>query len=239
MGGAVLRDVSALGDVLRTILEAASAANAGMLCITPPPAAGWGDMPDAQSAFAAAGFKRHDWLTLLVDLTVDETTLNERLHRSAPKAIRRAKREGLAVERLTDRAELAERFFRVYARFSGIDAETLTARGLATVDADDRCAYTWFVAVDTAGDVAATLGTCRHGGVAMEVMSSRTPDSTAPAQDLLHWEALCHHRAAGDEVFDLAGVSPSPHTAAEAGIRRFKEKWGGSAVAMPRYDIAL
>lgn len=45
--------------------------------------------------------------------------------------------------------------------------------------------------------------------------------------DLLFWEIIrwCHE--AGLAVLDLSGVAPDPATPKEAGIRRFKEKWGG------------
>lgn len=239
VGGPVLPDPSRLDEVLEAVVPTARSGGAGTLSVLPAPAAGWGDTDEARAAFAAAGFERYPWLTLLIDLTDDEDTLAARLNRNARKAVRRAERGGVVIERVTKRALLPHRFFGPYAMFSHVDPEVLIARGLATVDADDRQAYAWFVAVDAAGVVIGTLGTCRHGGVATEVMSSRAATSDLPAQDLLHWEALRHHRALGDEVFDLAGISPSPQTPAEAGIRRFKEKWGGVPVPMPRYERSL
>jgi hypothetical protein len=112
-------------------------------------------------------------------------------------------------------------------------------RGLAMWDHNDSGVYTWFVALDESGDPVGTLGTYRHAGVATEVMSARDPGFALPSQDLLHWEVIRHHRDAGDQLFDLAGFAPEPADPKEAGIRRFKEKWGGRVVPAPRYDLAL
>lgn len=239
LDGPILSDVGQLPAVLDALLVAARTEKAGAITVTPPPRAGWGDTKRAREIFAAAGYVHRPWLTLLVNLADGEEGLVARLHRSARKAVRRAERAGIVIERLTDRMVLVDRFFRPYAAFSQTDVEALVARGLATVRSDDRHAYAWFVAIDPTGDVVGTLGTCRHGGVATEIMSSRSPSTDLPVQDLLHWEVMRHHRALGDEVFDLAGISPTPLTDAEAGIRRFKEKWGGAPTPVPRYDLRL
>jgi hypothetical protein len=88
------------------------------------------------------------------------------------------------------------------------------------------------------GEALATLGTYRFNGLATEVMSARTSrgiELGLPAQDLAHFEAMRWHGAAGDALFDLAGFSASPSTAKEAGIRRYKEKWGGRLVETSHY----
>ena len=43
-------------------------------------------------------------------------------------------------------------------------------------------------------------------------------------------------RDKGCTLFDLAGVAPEPANQKEAGIRRFKEKWGGKYVEYSRFE---
>jgi hypothetical protein len=130
-------------------------------------------------------------------------------------------------------------FLEPYAAWSDVDARAMVRKGLLMYDLDQQGAYSWLVAVGPEGTSLGTLGTYRHAGVATEVMSSRDPGVASPAQDLLHWEAMRRHRDAGDEVFDLAGMSPDPATGKEEGIRRFKEKWGGAVVPAPQYELWL
>ena len=98
--------------------------------------------------------------------------------------------------------------------------------------------YRFFVAQDANGRVLATLGSYRFNRLATEIMSHRTDASfeeNLPAQDLLHWHMFKAHKSAGDRWFNLAGYSPDPGNHKEAGIRRFKKKWGGREVSVSKY----
>ena len=46
---------------------------------------------------------------------------------------------------------------------------------------------------------------------------------------------MLFHKRAGDRYFNLAGYSPAPANEKEAGIRRFKEKWGGDERSVPTF----
>jgi hypothetical protein len=59
------------------------------------------------------------------------------------------------------------------------------------------------------------------------VQSKEAYDGKIPAGDLLMWECIKWAKTSGFRYFDLAGVSPSPKTKEEEGIKFFKEKWGG------------
>ena len=230
----------ALAELLAGAPDFARDAGAGQIVVHPPVAAGWAGDDATRAAFAAAGYSEHEWLTALVPLDRDDDEIRSGLNRSARKAVRKAGEAGATVRRLDTRDEIEERFLRTYAAWAGIDAPDWVERvGLAMVDRDDAGVYTWLVVESDAGDPLATLGTYRFAGVATEVMSARAPETPVPAQDLIHWEALRHHRDAGDELFDLAGFAPDPGDPKEAGIRRFKEKWGGAVVPNPRYELTL
>ena len=71
------------------------------------------------------------------------------------------------------------------------------------------------------------------------IYSSRAREQRIYAGDFLNWEMMrwCHER--GLSIFDLSGVSPSPISAKEAGIRRFEDKWGGTEVEYPVFTYVL
>jgi lipid II:glycine glycyltransferase (peptidoglycan interpeptide bridge formation enzyme) len=79
-------------------------------------------------------------------------------------------------------------------------------------------------------------------GVATEIASALSPQAFTqkiPAQDILHWEMLLEAKKAGCHTFDMAGVNPNSSNPKEAGIRRFKEKWGGRYVEYQTFEKQL
>ncbi|MCX7747164.1 MAG: peptidoglycan bridge formation glycyltransferase FemA/FemB family protein [Clostridia bacterium] len=50
------------------------------------------------------------------------------------------------------------------------------------------------------------------------------------AGDIIKWEVIKWARDNGYKYYDFSGVNPNPDTEKEAGIRAFKEKWGGEYV---------
>ncbi len=161
-----------------------------------------------------------------------------RFDRSAQRGIRRCREEGVEVRACASETEFVDRFHHSYYRASGHpDAARALHRSLAMWRLGQRH-YRFFVAQAPEGSVLATLGTYRFNGMATEIMSARSAlaiERRVPAQDLLHWEVFRAHKALGDTRFNLAGFSPRPETAREAGIKRFKEKWGGELAEVPRY----
>ena len=59
------------------------------------------------------------------------------------------------------------------------------------------------------------------------VQSNTAFDNKIPAGDFLIWECIKWAKEHGFWYFDFSGVSPSPKTKEEKGIRFFKKKWGG------------
>lgn len=232
-------EAAALPGILAAAIECAHELGARSVLVAPPSTVGWGTDSKVRGVLSTAGFECVEWMTLLVDLRRDESALTAALHRSARKAVRHAQSAGATVRRCEDPAEVEASFLRPFARWSGADEQEVVRRGRAMLAHDHDGAYEWLVAIGPDGAVAGTLGSVRHGGVATEIMSSRDPASALPLQDLLHWHALQLRRAAGDELFDLAGVNPAPVDSKEAGIRRFKEKWGGMPAPKPRYELHL
>jgi hypothetical protein len=184
-------------------------------------------------AFESAGFRTHRWATYLVDLCAKESARWDALHRAARKNIRKCRREQVQIRRLESFHEFQTGFYEPYTQ-----AETDAGRSVGPLqpyrdlfELDTEGYYSFLVAETRGGQPLATLGMYCVSGTATEIASSTLPLAATlrlPAQDILHWEAMAFAAAAGNRVFDLAGVAPIPSNPKEEGIRRFKEKWGGS-----------
>jgi hypothetical protein len=190
------------------------------------------------AAFGERGYVETPWRTAVVDLARDDDALLASFDRAVPKAIRRCRAGGVEVL-VCDGATFETRFLPAFASATpGYDL----ARDRIAFELDGGRHHTYRIAVDADDVVLATLGTYRYGGIASEVMSSRTAAGVAsrlPAQDLLHWEAMREHRDRGDRWFDLAGFAAAPSSEKEEGIKRFKLKWNGEEVDSPVFSLTL
>jgi hypothetical protein len=208
----------------------------------PPPTASWPARHDAGARFGARGYQRIAWLTALVDIARPETALLASFRHAARQGIRKCQSLGITVRECRDAEDYLENFSRpLFATRKAMGVagfEALAER--PWWDLDPERAYHYFIAAD-GEDVLGTLGTHRWNGLATEIMSERmmsAREKRLPVQDLLHWHAFLAHRDLGDRVFDLAGFNPDPRDDKEAGIKRFKEKWQGREVAIPRFERA-
>lgn len=201
----------------------------------PPPLASWSGDRNIRDVFVAYGYEETPWLTSVVDLTQSEDALRASLRQAARKGIRKSQEAALSVMPCQSHDEYRDVFCPAYYGYADAGPTPDVARRIeAFWDADRERSYCFFVVRDEFARVHATIGTYRHQGVATEITSRRT--STGPnlsAQDLLHWEAMLHHKRIGDTHFNLAGHNPHPADDKEAGIRRFKEKWGGDERPVP------
>ncbi|HEV2368785.1 MAG TPA: GNAT family N-acetyltransferase, partial [Acidimicrobiales bacterium] len=234
----------ALARLLPDLETASRRMRARSLTLVPPTGAGWADQPEARALLDSRGYRCDEWMTAVVDLARTPDELFGAFRRSARKAVRRAEELGVRIVRCADIEEYASRFRPAYR-------EGRRAMGLGLPPEKDVAAmadligttYHFFLAVDGSdGRTLATLGTYRFCGMATEVASVQTNEGRVrgyPAQDLLHWEAMRFHCSLGDQAFDLAGYNPAPTSEKEAGIARFKQKWGGTPVSTPRFHLRL
>lgn len=199
----------------------------------------WAGSEDASLIFQECGYLETQWLTSVVDLTPDEDILRRNLKQAARKGIRKSQEAGLSVKLCESQDEFVGTFCKAYYEDADIaDEISIASRNEAFWQADSERSYRFFVVQDSSGNVHAALGTYSYNGVATEILSGRTAfgkSSNLPAQDLLHWESMLHHKSEGDRHFNLAGYSPNPVNEKELGIRRFKEKWGGREIAVPAF----
>lgn len=182
------------------------------------------------------------WATLIVELT-SETECWERLDRSARGGVRRADRSGVVVSAIGDLAELRD-----YYSFAERCATQLGKPMYGFADFSTmweafrgRVPFEVFVArLD--GEIAAGLGVWGFGRRIQEwgsFQAKRDDVLHARVGDALKWHVIRWALSEGLAEYDLAGVSPCPTTAKEAGIRVFKEKWGGRYTELQSCEATL
>lgn len=193
-----------------------------------------GNWPLEVAEAATALWPCHPWATLIVPLGPSLEAMEANLRRSARKAIRRARRDGLTVRRvqtidqLRDYYSFAEECSRRYRKrmYGFRDFESMWC------DIRPHGVFETFVA-EKDDQMIAGLSIWGFGSSVGELgsfQSERSFQEKLFGPDLVKWEALRWGHAAGLTRFDLAGVNPDPATDKEAQIRQFKEKWGGEYV---------
>jgi hypothetical protein len=238
LGGA--DPAATLADLLEQFDRLARRLGVGYLRFTTVPPADWVTNPAIAEVFARFNYRLEPWLTSIVDLSPSESDLHRAIRQSARKGIRRCREAGLSVVPCRTLDDYLRDFCTPYHDAVAADGHWRpeAAREAQRWLIDGGRHYRFFVVKDGGGAVHATLGTMSYNGMATEILSARTPagrQANLPAQDLLHWEVMLAHRKAGDRYFNLAGYRATPRDDKEAGIRRFKEKWGGREVAFPEF----
>ena len=206
-----------------------------------PTASNWTIDPDLLGALAERGYEADPWATSLVDLTQDEEALWRGLTQAARKCVKKCRRKGVGVERLPDFDSFQHRFYQPYAEAQAAFGLPVNPPSVfqAMFEEDAEGRYAYLVAADGEGRTLAALGMYHFNHTATEIASLQSPlarELKLPAQDLIHWEMLLFAKSIGCDTFDLAGFNPSPASPKEAGIRRFKEKWGGEHVPYNRFE---
>jgi hypothetical protein len=190
----------------------------------------------------SAGWNLKRQATLLVDVTPDKEQLWRKLKNSARKAISAANRDRIVVERLQTLDELREYYDFV--------VECRRAMGLHTFSFDNL-AVEWkhlrplkameiFVA-KWQGQLIAGLGIWAFNGILHEFASVQSRESYEKklyGNDVIKWEIIKWGHAQGARLYDLQGIAIHPANPKEAGIRQFKEKWGGQYVEYDTYSCS-
>jgi hypothetical protein len=183
------------------------------------------------------GWGRGREATLIVDLDRTEDALWRALKPAARKDVRRAERSGVTVRVLRQRSELAGSWDVLRESRRRLGLHTYSIANLYAIWDRLRPGVNVDLLVgEQAGEIVAGLGIWSFAHVAVEfaaAQSDRAVRERLYASDLVTWSALKHARSGGASSFDLAGIAVGPGSAKEAGIRQFKEKWGGTRVEAP------
>jgi lipid II:glycine glycyltransferase (peptidoglycan interpeptide bridge formation enzyme) len=202
-----------------------------------------GSQGPVRRTFEQHGYVMSLWGSYLVDLTQTEEQLWKGAKPAARKSTNRARSFNLKIVKINSIEQLRLNIYEPYETFErGAGRKSVPwANFKAIWDLDNENNYSFFYAESPELGVLAVLGMFNFNDVATEIASAISPiafERKIPAQDLLHWEMMLAAKAAGCHTFDLAGVDPQAEGKA-AGIRRFKEKWGGRYVEYPVFKKVL
>lgn len=194
-----------------------------------------------EETLLSAGYIRQEWKTFIIDLGVTEDDLFRCFDHAARKNIKKALAYNIKIESCSDFTQYYRDFIIPYcdATKRELKSQDFYRYGW---DLDVDNIYRYWIAKSSEGDILGLLGTYRFNSIATEISSALTKlayEQKIPAQDLLHWEIIKHHKQLGDSYLDLAGFSPNPNSLKEQNIRRFKEKWGGSEYDCSSYYLDL
>lgn len=243
--GPVVLDDADQAEVITGLLEAVEerAQREGILAIDGITLAGYADAldPGLADLMRERGYEATPAATFLVDLALPEDELMKASHRSVRKNLRRCAREGVQVERV-----MAAEGWREFALLRRANHRSLglpvpfkrrTLLHNKLLNEGEKRFMELFMARHNGRAIAGLAVQAFNGRLteSMSVNSSYALGRRLPAQDLLRWEIMRWGKADGFHTFDLAGVAPSPQTDKEAGIKRFKAKFGGRYVEYGTY----
>ena len=193
-------------------------------------------------AFVRHGYAAKLRATNLVDVARPLEQLWDGLKKDVTRTrVRKAQKQGLVFRQLRQPDELPE-FHRLVSTWrdeQGFPPYLLARYEQMWARLNTHC--TFFLA-EHAGQAVGGSGLWHFNGQAhvfTPVYSSEARRERIAAGDFLQWEMIrwCHEQ--GISTLDLSGVALDPSSAKEAGIRRFKEKWGGQLVEYPVFSRPL
>ena len=194
-----------------------------------------GESPVQAGTRLPAGWRGRPWATFLVDLTPsEEEELWAGLKGSGRKAVRRARSDGVTVERVDSLDGLRDYYAFIERCAEEQGRRTLGFRDFETMWRHFRgpAIFETFAARHH-GEPVTGLSVWGYGSRIAEIGSFTSERANAErlyGGDLIKWEIMRWGHAAGLETFDLSGFNPEPADSKERGIRQFKEKWGGQRV---------
>ncbi len=194
--------------------------------------------PELEGVCSAEGFSRRDLATFVIDLTAPPEKIWKRIHRTARRNVNQAEEHGLVIEEATSDDDIRS--------FHALRSERGAAPGEPRFPEDhylqgcrrliQSSQGRLLVARQGGRLLAGSLLLC-HGGFAAHHQHAACPEGRQlRAGDLLLWHSLLAMKDAGCSRYDMVTVEVAPPPGSrEAGIRDFKQKWGGELVETPAY----
>lgn len=194
---------------------------------------------DYEQELIKVGFKKEEWKTFIIDLSISEENLLKNFEHATRKGIKKAQNLGVQITKCHSFEEYYADFLIPYLKATNRPTKEKSFYKKAW-ELDSGGYYGYWIAKNFEGTPLGFLGSYRYDNVAMEIMSALTSlawQQKIPVQDLMHWEIIKHHKILGDLYFDLAGFNPNPISEKEKNIKRFKEKWGGQVYDTSSYTL--
>ena len=198
--------------------------------------------PPEISGFLRHGYHMQQRATIRIDVRRPLDLLWANLKKDVARTpIRKAQRQGLKFREVGSPSEVEEfyQLVRSWRRDHSLAPYTFAKYDKMFEYMNPHCSF--FIA-DYSDRAVGGSGLWHFNGRAYlftPVQSALACEHRIYAGDFLYWEMIrwCHDR--GFEVLDLSGISFSPASQKEGGIRRFKEKWGGRVVEYPIFTRPL
>lgn len=195
-----------------------------------------------QQIFSEFAYTMGRQATVRVNVQQPIEQLWDRLEKDVARTpVRKAQRQHVTVRQLQGTQELNVFFglVKTWRREQGFPPYAFHRYGKMAAALHPHCVF--FLA-EHHGEALAGAGLWHFNGQAhlfTPVQSQSARQRGIYAGDCLAWEMIRWCQAQGLRFYDLSGVSPAPASQAEAGIRRFKEKWGGQVIEYPVFTCTL
>lgn len=206
-----------------------------------PPYHGDLSMELVDSAFTNAGYTAKPWATFLVDLTQDTEVLWKNLKKTGRKAVKRAEKQGVHVERVKDEEELHDYYMLLKESRDRLGFRTHSFANFSIMWKHLRKNNCMEVFIAKQADkMIAGLGIIHFNGVLSEIAAAQSNYATENkiyGGDMIKWEIIKWGHENGHRIYDLQGFNPNAEDEKEKGIYQFKEKWGGRYVKYYMYYL--
>lgn len=181
------------------------------------------------------------WSTFLIDLQNSDNKLFLSLEKKLRKNITRTEKKGVIVKKVTSCSDLI-RYCKFYVHNKGrIPSINFRKYFKNMVDAWDilrQKSYLEIFFAEYNGRIISGISVWGYNFIAHEAAISRSnyeKKHKIYTQDLLKWRAILHAKSNGFRWFDLSGATLFPKNSKDAGILKYKQKWGGQQVKYYRY----
>lgn len=194
------------------------------------------DQADQLSLLTATGFSREDWLNYLVDLSLAEGTLWEKMSKHRRKGIRRAENLGL---QMVDA--------RTTADIDTLYSLLLMAHEQVKIPLQDRSLFDAMQRVLAPAGMAKLVMAYRgekpiaarvvltFSGIIYDWYAGSAPEADETyANEFLVWRLMTWGCKSGWRLFDFGGAGVPEE---EYGPREFKRRFGGQLVNFGRYTV--
>lgn len=195
---------------------------------------------EAAGQLERAGLTLGKWGTFVVSLEPEEEAIMASFSATTRKKVRRAGRQGLTVRPLGQGDK--DQFYRLLAESRqrlGLVGGHWDLLKLDRIEAATPDTVRLFGAFDQNDELLATAGVIVAGATATSIslfQGDRAEAANLPAVYALHWAIITWAKSVGARWYDLNGVDPDPPPKSKAaGIRYFKERWGGEYLEWPTF----
>jgi len=231
MYGPVIFNDEFHNDILTSLREYLLSKNCKVIGSEPP-------VSNLGLASLGSPFKPQKLSTFLINLSEDMTTLWSKLNKhSARKNIERSKKRGVIVKEMNDK-DLKNYYALLKETKSKVDWDIEYESVLSIWENLKPAGFSGFMAtlndIPLGGLLVSSFNNyINEWGVARSELDT---SSKLYSQDLLKWKIIEWGISHNFKYYDLTGVNPNSTTEKEAGIFRYKKKWGGKLI---EYDTCI